>query len=83
MYRGKATAGTLTRVLPCTPDANAVISPAEGSYDYACTVRRRVRAAGFHVDVDLSSRKMQKKVRAWVAVRTGTDRREMVHSTMV
>jgi hypothetical protein len=83
VYRGKSDCRHAHKGLPCTPDANAVISPAEGSYDYACTVRRRVRAAGFHVDVDLSSRKMQKKVRAWVAVRTGTDRRGMVHSPMV
>ncbi|KAL4854376.1 Threonine--tRNA ligase [Chlorella vulgaris] len=46
-----------------SPRQVMIVPIAEGSYDYACTVRRRVRAAGFHVDVDLSSRKMQKKVR--------------------
>ncbi|KAI3432854.1 hypothetical protein D9Q98_010437 [Chlorella vulgaris] len=46
-----------------SPRQVMIVPIAESSYDYACTVRRRVRAAGFHVDVDLSSRKMQKKVR--------------------
>jgi threonyl-tRNA synthetase len=32
-------------------------------YDYAKTVQRRLRAAGFHVDADLADKKMQKKVR--------------------
>lgn len=36
--------------------------PAEGVYDYAHLVRRQLRKAGFHVDVDVADRKMQKKV---------------------
>jgi threonyl-tRNA synthetase len=32
-------------------------------YDYAHTVRRQLRGAGFHADVDVADRKMQKKVR--------------------
>lgn len=46
--------------------------PAEGVYDYAHAVRRQLRKAGFHVDVDVADRKMQKKVggrMAWGGVR--------------
>lgn len=45
-----------------------LFSHAEGVYDYANAVRRQLRAAGFHADVDLADRKMQKKV-SWVGVR--------------
>lgn len=35
---------------------------AEAVYDYGYQVRRQLRAAGFHADIDASDRKMQKKV---------------------
>lgn len=35
---------------------------AEAVYDYGHQVRRKLRAAGLHVDIDVADRKMQKKV---------------------
>ncbi|KAL4423853.1 hypothetical protein ABPG75_001154 [Micractinium tetrahymenae] len=46
-----------------SPRQCMVVPIAEGVYDYAHLVRRQLRKAGFHVDVDVADRKMQKKVR--------------------
>ena len=40
-----------------------VVPISSGAYEYAQAVRKRLRAAKFHVEVDLRDQKMQKKVR--------------------
>ena len=46
-----------------SPRQVMVVPISESSYDYAKEVRGVLRKAGFHVDVDMLDRKMQKKVR--------------------
>ncbi|KAL6782374.1 TST1 [Auxenochlorella protothecoides x Auxenochlorella symbiontica] len=46
-----------------SPRQVMVVPISDSSYDYALEVRDAVRGAGFHVEVDLADRKMQKKVR--------------------
>lgn len=46
-----------------SPRQVMVVPISDGSFEYASEVKDAVRAAGFHVDVDLMDRKMQKKVR--------------------
>lgn len=46
-----------------SPRQVMVVPISETVYDYACEVRDAIRAQGFHVEVDLADRKMQKKVR--------------------
>lgn len=44
-----------------------VVPISENSAQYAFDVRRELRAAGLHADVDASDRKMQKKVDAGIS----------------
>ncbi|PRW60977.1 threonyl-tRNA synthetase [Chlorella sorokiniana] len=46
-----------------SPRQCMVVPISEAVYDYGHQVRRKLRAAGFHVDIDVADRKMQKKVR--------------------
>lgn len=45
-----------------SPRQVMVVPISSGAYDYAQAVRKRLRAAKFHVEVDLRDQKMQKKV---------------------
>lgn len=47
-----------------SPRQVMVVPISAAAYDYAHAVRRELRAARFHVDVDVRDQKMQKKVRA-------------------
>ncbi|WIA11803.1 hypothetical protein OEZ86_002795 [Tetradesmus obliquus] len=46
-----------------SPRQVMVVPISEASYEYAGQVRKALRAAHFHVDADVTDRKMQKKVR--------------------
>ncbi|PSC73319.1 threonine-tRNA mitochondrial [Micractinium conductrix] len=46
-----------------SPRQVMVVPISEVAYDYAHSVRRQLRGKGFHVDIDVADRKMQKKVR--------------------
>ena len=45
-----------------SPRQVMVVTISSGAYEYAQSVRKRLRAARFHVEVDLRDQKMQKKV---------------------
>lgn len=45
-----------------SPRQVMVVPISSGAYEYAQSVRKRLRAARFHVEVDLRDQKMQKKV---------------------
>lgn len=46
-----------------SPKQVMIVPISQKSIEYSQTVRKAIRAAGFHVEVDTSDRKMQKKVR--------------------